>query len=193
MRPSFPLFSLAILASAPAAAQAAGLGDIISHTPVWVWPVLLYVLTMTLRATRVRTASLGRLLAIPGLFIVWGLSGLMTRQTISLGLGLDWLAAAACGAALVSFVGRPIVLDADRDRSQVTLAGSWAPFIRVTVLFTTKYALGVTMAVRPDLRETLAFADAAVSGFSVGYFLFWAIALYTAYTARFSALPMIQR
>jgi len=80
----------------------------------------------------------------------------------------------------------------DRDRRQVTLAGSWAPVVRVTVLFTAKYALGVAMAVRPDLRETLAFADAAVSGFSVGYFAFWAVGLYTAYAAAFPR-PMIQR
>ena len=196
MRPLFPLVSLApaavILASAPAAAQAPGLGAIVSHTPVWIWPLLLYVITMTLRATRVRTAGLTRLLAIPALFIVWGLSGLLTRQSIGLALGLDWLAAAAIGAALVFFVGRPVVLAVDRDRRQVTLAGSWAPFVRVTILFTAKYALGVTMAVRPDLRETLSWADAAVSGCSVGYFAFWAVGLYTAYAALFSR-PMIQR
>lgn len=191
MRSSFPLISLAILASAPAGAQAAGLGDIVSHTPIWVWPLLLYVLAMTLRATKTRTASLVRLLAIPALFIVWGLSGLLTRQSLTLGLGLDWLAAAICGAALAFFVGKPVVLAADPETRQVTLAGSWAPFIRVTALFTTKYALGVTMAVRPDLREPLSWANAAVSGFSVGYFLFWAVGLYAAY-APFSR-PMIQR
>jgi len=193
MRSSFPLISLAILASAPAAAQAAGLGDIVRHTPIWVWPLLLYVLAMTLRATRQRTASLGRLLAIPALFIVWGLSGLLSRHSIGLGLGLDWLAAAACGAALACFAGKPVVLAADRESRQVTLAGSWAPFIRVTAIFTTKYALGVTMAVRPDLQEPLSWADAAVSGFSVGYFLSWGVGLFTAYTARFAPLPMIQR
>jgi len=193
MRPSFPLISLAILASAPAAAQAVGLGEIVSHTPIWVWPLLLYVLAMTLRATRQRTASLGRLLAIPALFIVWGLSGLLTRHSIGLGLGLDWLAAAAGGAALACFVGRPVVLAADRESRQVTLAGSWAPFIRVTAIFTMKYTLAVMMAVRSDLREPLSWADAAVSGFSLGYFLSWGVALSAAYTARFSALPMIQR
>jgi len=196
MRSVFPPVSLApatlILASAPAGAQAPGLGAIVSHTPLWVWAMMAYVLTMTLRATRIRTAGLPRLLAIPAIFIVWGLSGLLTRQNIGLGLGLDWLAAAAIGATLASFVGRPVLLAVDRDRRQVTLAGSWAPVVRVTVLFTAKYALGVAMAVRPDLRETLAFADAAVSGFSVGYFAFWAVGLYTAYAAAFPR-PMIQR
>ena len=196
MRPLFPLASLApaavILASAPAAAQAPGLGAIVSHTPIWIWPLLLYVITMTLRATRVRTAGLTRLLAIPALFIVWGLSGLLTRQSIGLGLGLDWLAAAAVGAALVFLVGKPVVLAVDRDCRQVTLAGSWAPFIRVTAIFTAKYTLGVTMAVRPDLQDSLSWADAAVSGFSAGYFAFWAVGLYSAYAAPLSR-PMIQR
>ena len=193
MRSLFPVLSIGILASAPAMAQAPGLGDIIGHTPLWVWPLLAYVLTMTLRATRQRTAGLTRLLAIPALFIFWGVSGLLTRQSVGLGLGLDWLAAAVIGGALAFHVGRPIVLAADVETRQVTLAGSWAPFVRVTTIFIAKYALGVTMAVRPDLREALSWADAAVSGFSVGYFLFWTVGLYTAYTARLSALPMIQR
>ena len=193
MRSRFPLISLAIVASAPAAAQEApGLIDIVSHTPIWIWAVLAYVVTMTLRATRERTAGLVRLLAVPAIFIVWGLSGMLTRHTISLGLGLDWLAAACVGAALVSLVGRPVVLAVDRERSQVTLAGSWSPFVRVTAIFTAKYALGVTMAVRPDLRESLAWADAAVSGFSVGYFLLWGVRLYAVYAAGFPR-PMIQR
>jgi hypothetical protein len=192
MRPLFPVISLAILASAPAVAQAAGPGDIISHVPLWVWPLMLYVLTMTLRATRERTASLTRLLAIPALFIVWGISGLLTRQSVGLGLGLDWLVFAGIGAALASCVGRPVVLAVDRERRQVTLAGSWAPFVRVTAIFAARFGLGVTMAVRPDLRGALAWADAAVSGFSVGYFLFWAVWLYAGYAAGFPR-PMIQR
>jgi len=192
MRSLFPVISLAIVSSAPAAAQAPGLGDIIRHTPIWVWPLLLYVMTMTLRATRDRTVGLARLFAIPALFIVWGVSGLLMRQSIGLGLGLDWLAMAAIGAGLASCVGRPVLLAVDRERAQVTLAGSWAPFVRVTAIIAARYSLGVTMAVRPDLRGALAWADAAVSGFSVGYFLFWAVWLYAGYTAAFSR-PMIQR
>jgi hypothetical protein len=192
MRTSFPLITLTIVASAPAAAQEPGLGDILSHTPIWVWAMLAYVATTTLRATRERTASLARLLVVPALFVVWGLSGLLTRHSLSLGLGVDWAVATAIGAALAFCVGKPVLLAVDRERRRVTLAGSWAPFIRVIALFTAKYALGVTMAVRPDLREPLSWADAAVSGFSVGYFLFWGIALYAAYAAPLPR-PMIQR
>jgi hypothetical protein len=154
---------------------------------------LAYVLTMTLRATRPRTAGLARMLAIPALFVVWGISGLMSRQAMSLGLGLDWLVAAASGALLACFAGRPVLLAVDREQHRVTLAGSWAPFIRVTAIVTARYSLGVMMAVRPDLREPLSWCDAAVSGFSVGYFLSWALGLYTAYMAALSPLPMIQR
>jgi hypothetical protein len=192
MRSSFPLFSLAILASAPAVAQEPGLGGIVAHTPLWVWGVLAYVMTITLRATRERTASLTRLLAIPALFIVWGLSSLLTRQSLTLGLGLDWAVATAIGAGLAFQVGKPVVLAVDRERRQVTLAGSWAPFVRVTAIFLAKYTLGVMMAVRPDMRDSLSWANAAVSGFSVGYFLFWGLALYAAYAAPLSR-PMIQR
>jgi hypothetical protein len=93
---------------------------------------------------------------------------------------------------LVWSVGRPLVLEVDRANRRVRLAGSWAPFIRVMAIVTAKYTLGVMMATRPDLREPLAFADAAVSGISAGYFLFWAAALYRSYALTFSS-PMIQR
>lgn len=172
--------------------QAAGLGDIISHVPIWVPLLLLYVMTMTLRATKERTAGLPRLLAIPVLFVLWGVSGLLSRHHVTLPLLLDWLVFAACGAALVWLAGRPILLEVDRENRQVRLAGSWAPFIRVTAIFTAKFTLGVMMATRPDLREPLAYADAAVSGLSTGYFLLWAVMLVTAYTAPLP-LPMIQR
>ena len=172
-----------ILASAPAMAQAADLGDIASHIPIWVPILLIYVLTMTLRATRERTAGLPRLLAIPVLFVVWGISGLFSRHQVTLPLALDWMVCVAAGGALVWMVGRPIVLGVDRASRQVRLAGSWAPFIRVTLLFAAKFTLGVMMATRPDIAEPLAFADAAVSGISAGYFLFWAIALLSAYAA----------
>jgi len=172
--------------------QAAGLGQIISHTPLWVWPVLLYVMFRTLRATRERNGSIVGLLAIPVLFVAWGISGLIARHHVTAPIAAEWLAFAAFGAALTSRVGRPTVLEVDREKGRLRLAGSWGPFIRVLAVFTAKYTLGVLMAIRPDIGEPLAFADAAVSGFSAGYFLFFAIALYRAYAAPFS-LPMIQR
>ena len=172
--------------------QAADLGEIVSHTPIWVFPLLLYVMMRTLRATKERTGSLASLLAIPVLFVVWGISGLFTRHHVTVPIAADWLVFAAFGAALTWKLGRPTVLGVDRENGRLRLAGSWGPFIRVMGVFTAKYTLGVLMATRPDIGEPLAFADAAVSGFSAGYFLFFAIALYRAYAAPLS-LPMIQR
>lgn len=172
--------------------QSVSLADIITHTPIWVPIVFLLVAGRTLRATKERSASLVSLLAVPVLFIVWGVSGLMSRHQITVPLIFDWTVAAAAGAALLWMLGRPRVLEVDRDNGRIRLAGSWAPFIRVMAIFTAKYALGALMATRPDLREPLAFADAAVSGISAGYFLCYGIALVRAYAFPFS-LPMIQR
>ncbi len=163
---------------------------ILTHIPVWVFPLFLYIAYMTLRATRQRTASLPRLLTVPALFIVWGMTGLLSRHQVDLPLGLTWAAGAGLGAVVALTIGKPIVLSV-RERGMVQLAGSWAPFIRVMTLFVAKFAIGMMSATRPDLREPLATADAAVSGFGVGVFLFWAVGLYTAYAAL--SRPMIQR
>jgi hypothetical protein len=168
------------------------LGEIVSHTPLWVFAVFAYVAFRTLRATRERTGNILSLLAIPVLFVAWGISGLFTRHHVTLPVAAVWLTLAAFGAALTWRVGPPKVLEVDREKGRLRLAGSWGPFVRVMFVFTAKYAIGVLTAIRPDLGESLAFADAAVSGFSAGYFLFFALALYRAYAAPFS-LPMIQR
>jgi hypothetical protein len=189
MRSLFLLASLLIVASAPAAAQAPGLGAIIAHTPGWVWMMFLFVGAMTLRATRARTASLQRLLVVPAVFIVWGIASLVNRPHFGLVMGLDWLSAAMLGALLAFGLGGPAVLAVDRERGLVQVAGSWVPLVRVTAICLAKYALGVSMALHPDLRAPLGFADTAVSGFSAGYFLLWGTLLYRA-TALAAARPL---
>ena len=166
------------------------LGEIVSHTPLWVFAIFAYVAVRTLRATRERSGGLVSLLAIPVLFVGWGISGLFTRHHVTVPIAALWLAFAAFGALLTGWAGRPTVLEVDREKGRLRLAGSWGPFVRVMAVFTAKYTLGVLTAIRPDLGESLAFADAAVSGFSAGYFLFFALALYRAYALP---LPMIQR
>lgn len=165
---------------------------ILTHTPIWVFPLFLYIAFMTLRATRARIVNLPRLLGVPVMFILWGMSGLLSRHHLDLPLCLTFLAGLGLGAAALLAVGKPVLLGVDRERGVMELAGSWAPFIRVMTLFIAKFTLGWMMALRPDLAVPLAYADAAVSGFGIGNFLLWMIALVSAYTAPLSR-PMIQR
>jgi hypothetical protein len=52
--------------------------QILIHTPVWVWPLLAYLVWMGIKAMRPRTTAVQRSLIVPAIFIIWGLSGLVS-------------------------------------------------------------------------------------------------------------------
>ena len=52
------------------------LADIVTHTPFWVWGVLLLVLFLGLQRTQDRTVSLPRLLFFPVVLGLYAMSGL---------------------------------------------------------------------------------------------------------------------
>ena len=53
--------------------------QILTHTPIWAWVLLAWLIWQGIRAMRPRTGTIGRALIVPAVFIVWGLSRLLSR------------------------------------------------------------------------------------------------------------------
>src|SRR6185369_9444875 len=68
--------------------------QVLIHTPVWVFALLAFLVWQGIKATRPRTVTIWRSLIVPAVFIVWGLSRLVSRQDYA-GLLTAWLGAAA--------------------------------------------------------------------------------------------------
>ena len=66
---------------------------IITHTPVWVWILLAYLVWQGIKGMQPRTSTLWRALIVPAIFIVWGLSRLGFGQQSAAPL-VAWIAAA---------------------------------------------------------------------------------------------------
>ena len=49
---------------------------IITHTPIWAWILLAYLVWQGIKAMQPRTTTIWRALIVPAIFIVWGLSRL---------------------------------------------------------------------------------------------------------------------
>ena len=151
---------------------------ILTHTPLWVWLLLAYLIWQGMQATRPRDTPIWRLMIVPAVFIVMGLSRIALRPENGPWPLLSWFAGALVFAAL-GLCTRPKLLAVDRATMRVTRPGSRMPLVRNLVVFALQYAVTVTATLDP--HSNAALAGRAISGASAGYFIGWIIALWRQY------------
>lgn len=145
---------------------------IVSHTPLWVWPLLAFLLYRGWQAARDRETPILKALALPVVMLGLSLSGLLGTFHAHPGNALLG-AAALLLSALLSFnsrAARAIRLDAGARR--LLQRGSWQPLLLTVGIFTVKYAAAVTQAMHPQLAAQAWFAlpQAALYGAFSGVF-----------------------
>ncbi len=155
---------------------------ILVHTPPWVWALLALLVWLGGLSLRPRSQPLRRLLIVPMVFFLMGLSRLVLGDK-STGLIAVWLVSAALLAALALYTG-PRKVTIDRETGFIRRPGSVLPLVRNVVVFLLQYAVAVTTAMKLDIGFDVAVAGQAVSGACAGYFLGWTIALLRSYRAQ---------
>jgi len=129
------------------------------NVPVWVWPLFIGLMTVSLRATRTRTAPLLLVYCLP-------LLGLLSLRTI---LSLNALTfAIACFAiayALGAWIGhaKQARYITAKSALSVTVKGEWMTLISVMSLFSLNFVHGTINGMTPATTTTALYA-AALSG-----------------------------
>lgn len=139
--------------------------SILSHTPVWVWPLILYALSIGWNRTRARIVAPRRLFVMPAL-----ISGLALYNLVSSGISASGLLGFACGAVAGALAGiavarrRPATMLAD---GRLALQGDWVPLALIVAIIVIRYAKGVALGMDPALAEVPGFglASTFLSGF----------------------------
>lgn len=145
---------------------------IIQGTPIWVWVLLVVLLSRGFKALDSATAPLSRLALLPLIFAGWGLVHMATNPFAGGAATVAWvaclLAGCACGAVIASRT-RFIVDPAART---VMLPGSALPLVLIVATFAAKFWLGFETATATSAASlaTYAVVDAAVSGLVAGVF-----------------------
>src|SRR2546421_8115697 len=85
--------------------------QILIHTPIWVFPLFAYLVWLGVKAMRPRTVTIWRSLIVPAVFIVWGLSRLISRQQDTMWPLVAWVAAAPIFLLGGLLTAHPIELD----------------------------------------------------------------------------------
>jgi hypothetical protein len=149
------------------------IAEILSHTPVWVWVLLAFIVSRGVTALHAREIAPRLALIVPVIFLLWGLSGLLNSR----GLGLDvtlfvvWLAIGGIGGAVLArLTPTPQLLPAT---GLLVMPGSAVPLVLILAAFVVKYALAVAITTASDATEhaEMVSIGACVGGLFAG--LFW--------------------
>ena len=152
--------------------------QILIHTPVWVFPLFGYLVWLGIKAMRTRTVTIWRSLIVPAVFIVWGLSRLLSRQDYASPF-VAWLGAAAVLLVVGLLTAQPFELD--HTTGEIKRPGSVMPLIRNVTVFALQYTVAVIAAVDPHDATTAAIVGRVISGGTTGYFLGRTVALLRQY------------
>jgi hypothetical protein len=152
---------------------------IITHTPLFVWILLAYLVWQGIKAMQPRTMAIGRALIVPAVFIVWGVSRIGLGQQANVWPLVAWIAAALVLLPVGILTPRPF--EVDHATGQIIRPGSVVPLIRNLVVFALQYTVAVLAAIHADDHGTAAIVGRAVSGATAGYFIGSTISLLREY------------
>ena len=169
------------------------IGQILINTPVWVWGLLVALLVLGLSQTRDRTLGLRRIVLLP-----IGMSALSLYSTLST-FGMSptvlgcWLATSVVLMLLVTQLPVPTGASYDSKARRFRLAGSWIPIALILGIFLTKYAVGVSVAMHPELKLQANFSLAIVMLYGAFSGIFVGRALRLIHLVRLAQRPTAGR
>lgn len=156
------------------------LTQILTHTPVWVWGILMLLLALGLMQTKTRRLTIRRVSMVPLLMLAYSFYGCISAFGTQIGALLIWSLVVAAMAVFVATRPLPIGTSYDVMLREFNVPGSWLPMGLMMAMFYAKYVSGVSVALHPELRQQSSFVlcFAAFYGAMSGIFLGRAVRLW---------------
>jgi hypothetical protein len=154
---------------------------IVTNTPIWVFALMALLVWLGSQSLRTRQTPLRRMLIVPIVFLLMGVSRLLFAGGQPMLVGA-WVVAAGAFAAVAFYVG-PGAMTVESDGT-IRRPGSVIPLIRNLAVFLLQYAVAVIAAMKLDSSGTMPLVAQAVSGACAGYFLGWGIGMIRSYRAQ---------
>lgn len=134
------------------------IGQILRHTPLWVWTMLAALLALGASQLRTRRVSRTRLLLLPAVLTGLGLLSTATSFTQPGAALAAWALAFAAGLTLGRRIPLPRGAHWDAAGRTLLLPGSALPLLLIVAIFMLRYAGGVSLALHPQWSASLAAA-----------------------------------
>jgi hypothetical protein len=125
--------------------------QIVVNTPLWVWPLMLFVLWLGWRGLQPRTMPPARLAILPLVGLATSLAGI--AQSLQPGPALaGWAVALLAALPLGWTIGTRRAVRLRPEDGRLEVAGGWFALGFGISIFVVRYTLGVLSGVMPHLR-----------------------------------------
>ncbi len=125
--------------------------QIVVNTPLWVWPLMLFVLWLGWYGLRPRTMPPARLAILPMVGLATSLAGI--AQSLQPGLALaGWAVALIAALPLGYAIGMRRAVRLRPEDGRLDVGGGWFALGFGISIFVVRYTLGVLSGVMPGLR-----------------------------------------
>ena len=127
--------------------------QIVNHTPTWVFILFFGLIGLGLIQSTPRRITRRRAVLLPTAMAALSLYGTVSVFGSSTTPLLAWLLSALCAAALVLQSPVPDGTRYEQDAQRFHVPGSWLPLALLMGLFLTKYFVGASTAMQPELTH----------------------------------------
>ena len=139
--------------------------QVLQRTPLWVFALFVALLFLGYLQSRPREIGWTRVAVLPVVLVGLALSGIWAAFGPAPLAFACWLAAIAVSVLANRFVRWPSQVRYSAQTHQFSVKGSWLPLAVMMLIFFTRYAVNVAMAMEPSLKATPPF----VAGVSFTY------------------------
>lgn len=146
------------------------IGQILSHTPIWVWIILIILIKRGIALQIDSPVSIAKGAIMPAIFILWGLNTIVTQFHYPLYLIVVYCLCLGCSAYTSLYIYRNKRFYVQN--SVLMQSGSNIPLSIMMSNFCIKYCLNVLLSMQPSLYSVFGFniIYGIISGFTVGLF-----------------------
>jgi len=146
--------------------------QILTHTPLYVWAILAFLVWRGLAEMRDRELAPQRLFILPLVMLALSFQDIAVRLGAGAMVIVAWSIGCALAGLLTWRIARPRIM-ASGQPERVRVRGSRVPLALMMAIFAVKYATGVALAIQPQLAQQVApaLAIGALYGVFNGVFL----------------------
>ena len=139
------------------------LAQIISHTPVWVWGVLGYLLIVGIKATLPQTIFLPKIFIIPLVMLALKTNILFTQS------GWVFLGVISIATMISFWLHQHTKIVAIKPKLLITIPGTYITLIILMAFFIERYVFSYWQHALPELANQYQLCDIIISGIFFGY------------------------
>ena len=148
--------------------------QIVTNTPLWVWPLMVFVLWLGVQGLRPRVIPWWRLAILPAVGLATSLGGI-AQSANPVWAATGWALALLAFLPLGWVFGQNRAVRLHSEDARLEIAGGWFALVFGISIFAVRYAMGVLFGVLPALRGEALWiylsgaVGAMVAGIGIGW------------------------